>query len=64
VGELWLMERRLRRNGALFGSTLIADRSKPNFRRPYRNSFNPLAPELNPKAQRLLPRFFYWDFNS
>jgi hypothetical protein len=24
---------------------------------------NPLTPELNPSAQRCLPRFFYWDFN-
>jgi hypothetical protein len=25
--------------------------------------FNPLMPELNPSAQRCLPRFFTWDFN-
>jgi hypothetical protein len=26
-------------------------------------SFNPLTPELNPSAQRCLPRFFTGDFN-
>jgi hypothetical protein len=25
--------------------------------------FNPLTPELNPSAQRCLPRFFAGDFN-
>jgi hypothetical protein len=25
--------------------------------------FNPLTPELNPSAQRCLPRVFTWDFN-
>jgi hypothetical protein len=29
----------------------------------YTKVFNPLTPELNPSAQRCLPRFFTGDFN-
>jgi hypothetical protein len=30
---------------------------------PYNKDINPLTPELNPSAQRCLPRFFNGDFN-
>jgi hypothetical protein len=30
---------------------------------PIHQLFNPLQPELNPSAQRCLPRFFTGDFN-